>query len=231
MSDIFNEIEEDLRREKLDRLWKRFGPLFIAIAVLIVLGVAGWRGWEWYADRQSAEAGAKYNAALALAGENKHADAETQLQALAKDGPAGYALLARFRAAAELSLTKPADGVAAFEAIGQDVAVPQLLRDLARVRAAMLLVDSGSYADVASRAEPLAAPGNTWRHAAREALALAAWKAGNLADARRWAEALVQDVEAPGGARARGQVILDLAAGSEAQPAPTPAPAQPAAQQ
>ena len=66
MADIFNEIEEDIRRERMTRLWKRFGPIVIAVAVLIVLGVAGMRGWEWYSAKQAEETGARFEAALAL---------------------------------------------------------------------------------------------------------------------------------------------------------------------
>ena len=229
MSDIFHEIDEDIRRERLGRLWKRLGPYVIALAVLIVVGVGGWRAWEYYSKQQAIETGERYEAALALAADGKHAEAEAALQALAKDAPAGYALLSRFRAASETAQRDPAAGVAAFEVISDDASVPAVLRDLARIRAAFLLVDTGSQADVVSRVEQLAAPGNSWRHAAREALALAAWKAGNVAETRRWAQELIADAEAPGGTRARGQLLLDLAAGAEAPPPPAPVENAPAA--
>ena len=155
-----------------------------------------------------------------MSADGKHAEAEAGFQALANDAPTGYRLLSRFRAASETAQRNAAAAGAAFEAISEDPSVPAVLRDLARIRAAFLLVDTGSQADVASRAEPLAAAGNSWRHAAREALALAAWKAGNVADTRRWAEALIADIEAPGGTRARAQLLLDLAAGADAPPPP-----------
>jgi hypothetical protein len=228
MADIFNEIEEDLRRERMERLWKRFAPLVIGVAVLIVLGVSGWRAWDWYSAKQAAEAGSRFEAAILLADEGKHAEAQTALDALAKDSPAGYALLARFRAASELAATDKVAAAARFEEIAQDISVPSLLRDLARIRAALNLLDTGSQADVASRVEPLTVAGNSWRHSAREILALAAWKAGNLADTRRWADELIIDAETPPGSRARGQLLLDLAGGAPdaaaSAPAAPPAP-------
>jgi hypothetical protein len=226
MSDIFHEIDEDIRRERLGHLWKRFGPYVIALAVLFVAGIGGWRAWEYYSAQQAIGAGERYEAALALAVDGKQAEAEASFQALAKDAPSGYRLLSRFRAASEIAQRDQGAGVGAFEAISEDASIPDVLRDLARIRAAFLLVDTGSQADVASRAAPLAAPGNSWRHAAREALALAAWKAGNVAETRRWAEELIADAEAPGETRARGQLLLDLAAGAEAPPAPAPAPVE-----
>jgi hypothetical protein len=223
MSDIFNEIEEDIRRERMTRLWKRFGPVLVAAAVLIVLGVSGWRAWEYYSAKQAEEAGASFEQALILARDGKHAEADAALSALMNEAPAGYAVLARFRAASELAAKDTAAAAALFEGISQDISVVSHLRDLARIRAALILVDSGSQADVASRAEPLAGAGNYWRHSAREILALAAWKAGNVADTRRWAQELIADIETPPGARARGQLLLDLASGAETAGSPVPA--------
>jgi hypothetical protein len=225
MADIFNEIEEDLRRERMARLWKRFGPAVVAAAVLIVLGVSGMRAWEWYSAKQAEETGGRFEAALALTRQdNNSAQAEAALDAIAKDAPGGYVLLARFRAASELAVTDKSAAAARFEDIAGDISVPSLARDLARIRAALILVDTGSQADVASRVEPLAATGNSWRHSAREILALAAWKAGNVADTRRWAQELISDAETPQGARARGQLLLDLASGAELAGSPVPAP-------
>lgn len=222
MADIFNEIEEDIRRERMARLWKRFGPLVVVVAVLIVAGVSGWRAWDWYSKKQAEEAGGKFEAALVLAGEGKHAEAEAAFSALAADAPSGYAALARFRAASELALTDKTAAVRRFEELAQDISLPAVTRDLARIRAALILVDTGSEADVASRIEPLAVAGNTWRHSAREILALAAWKAGDVANTRRWAQELITDIEAPPGARGRGQLLLDLASGADAAGSPVP---------
>jgi hypothetical protein len=224
MSDIFHEIEEDLRRERMARVWKRFGPLIVACAVLIVLGVSGWRGWQWYSAKQAEETGGRYEAALALARTGKAAEAETALRAMIPDSPDGYELLARFRAATELAETDKAAAAARFEEIAQDISVPAQTRDLARIRAAVLLVDTGSQADVASRVEPLAVAGNNWRHSAREILALAAWKAGDVENTRRWAQELISDPETPGGARARGQLLLDLTGAADVPASATPAP-------
>ncbi len=46
MSDIFREVDEEVRREQLKKLWERYSILIVAVAVLIVAGVGGWRGYE-----------------------------------------------------------------------------------------------------------------------------------------------------------------------------------------
>ena len=57
MSDIFSEVDEEVRREQLRKLWERYGFLLIAACVLLVAGVAGWRGYEWWEAKWAAEAG------------------------------------------------------------------------------------------------------------------------------------------------------------------------------
>jgi hypothetical protein len=225
MSDIFNEIDEDIRRERLGRLWRRFGPAIIAFAVLFVAAIGGWRYYEHRAEQQAHEAGERYAAALDLAREGNRAEAEPALRAVAEEGPEGYAVLARFRAATELAENDPAGAIAAFEAITQDGSVSPLLRDFARVRAGYLMVETGNAADVSSRVEALAGSGGAFRHSAREIMALAQWKAGDVAETRRWAQDLVADVEAPAGARTRGQILLDLASGADQPDIVPPVPA------
>lgn len=220
MSDIFQEIDEDIRKERLEKLWKRYGGVAIAIAVLVVVAVAGWRGWEWYSRQKAEEAGAGYEAALQLARDGKTAEAEAAFRELSDGAPAGYAVLGRFRAATELAETDKAAAASRFEDIAEDISVSTGLRDLARIRAAYLLVDTGSQSDVASRVESMAAAGNPWRHSAREILALSAWKAGNTEDTRRWAQEIIADPETPAGTRARGQLLIDLAAGASAPTVP-----------
>ncbi len=105
MSDIFNEVDEEVRREQLKKLWERYSNLIIGIAILVVLAVGAWRGYEFWQARKAAEAGAAYEAALKLSEEGKHSEAEEAFGKLAAQGTAGYRVLARMRQAAELGAT------------------------------------------------------------------------------------------------------------------------------
>ena len=89
MSDIFNEVDEEVRREQLKKLWERYGNLIIAAAFLVVAGVAAWRGYEYWQARKAAEAGAVYESALKLSDEGKHSEAEEALGKLANSGHIG----------------------------------------------------------------------------------------------------------------------------------------------
>ena len=65
MTDIFNEVNEEVRREQLKRLWERYGIYLVALCVLIVVGVGAWRGYEWWQGKQAAQSGAAFEQAVA----------------------------------------------------------------------------------------------------------------------------------------------------------------------
>jgi hypothetical protein len=210
VSDIFNEVDEEVRREQLKKLWERYGNLVIAAAVMVVLAVAAWRGYEYWQARQAAVAGSAYDAATVLADQGKHDEAEAAFAKLAGDGTAGYRLLARLRAAEELAEQDPKAAVAAYDAIAADNAGQPLLGNLAAIRAALLLADTAPYDEMTRRLDPLAQPNGAFRHTARELLAWSAWRTGDQAAARRWADAAKSDPEAPNALRARMDVLTTL---------------------
>ena len=212
MSDIFREVDEEVRREQLKKLWDQYGNYLIALALLIVLGIGGWRAYDWWQTRKAAEAGAAFEAALTLAEQGKTAEAEAAFAKLAADGTSGYRILARLREAAELAIRDPQAGIKAYDALAADPSVGSTLQDLAAVRAGMLLVDSAPYAEVLRRLEPLTAPDRTFRHTAREMLTLAAWKANDRAAAQRWYQMIVTDPASPISARSRAEMLMALLA-------------------
>lgn len=236
MADIFHEIDEDLRRERFSRIWSRYGVFIIGLAVLIVVGVAAWRGYEWWKINQEQASGARFEAAMQLAAEGKTAEAEAAFAALEKDGTAGYRSLSRFRAAAELGKTDRNAAVAAYDALAADTSVRPLMRDVARVRAGMLLVDSASLADIESRMQPLNDPAGAFRHSAREIIGLGQYRAGDLKAANATFTGIINDAESPPGLRRRAEFMRVLTAGAAqapaaatasegSAPAPTTAPA------
>ena len=98
MSDIFQEVDEEVRREQLKQLWDRYGHFFAAAAILVLAGIGGWRGYEWWQARLAAQSGAAFESAATMAEAGKHSEAETAFTKLASDGTASYRSLARMRA-------------------------------------------------------------------------------------------------------------------------------------
>jgi hypothetical protein len=212
VADIFQEVDEEVRRERARQFWERHGNLVIAVAVLIVLGVGGWRGYEWWQLKQSAEAGAAFEGAAALVEQGKHEEAEQAFAKVAKEGPAGYRVLARFREATEAARRDPKAGIAGYDSLAADASIGRLMQDLAAVRAALLLVDTATYDDMRVRLEPLTADDRPFRHAAREALAFSAWRAGDRTAAKRWLDLIMADAATPAATRSRVEVLMALTA-------------------
>jgi hypothetical protein len=211
LSDIFHEVDEEVRREKLQQLWERHSNLIIALALLVVLGVGGWRGYEWWENQKAAEAGAAFEAAISLGEADKHAEAQAAFAKVAKDGTSGYRMLARFREANELSKTDAAAAVKAFDALAADSSIGRTLQDAAAVRAGLIAVDTATLPEMTTRLEPLTAADRPFRHIARELLALAAYKAGDSAAAQKWFDLIATDAETPSGTRQRIDVLMTLA--------------------
>ena len=214
MADIFHEVDEEVRRERLAKIWERYSGLIIAACVLVVAGVGGWRGYEWYIARQAAIAGTQFEAAVSLAEGNKPAEAQTAFDKVAAEAPGGYRTLARFRAAAELGKTKKDDAVKAYDALASDGSLGPLWQDLAGIRAAMLLVDTAPLADMQKRLEPLAESGRVYRHSARDLLALSAWRVKDAAAVKKYLDMIAGDGETPPGIRSRADVLAALMAGN-----------------
>jgi len=212
VADIFHEVDEEVRREQLKKLWDRYSIYLIAAAVLVVAGIAGWRGYEYWMAKRAAAAGAAFEAAIVLNEQAKYADAEVAFAKVAADAPEGYRVLARMRAAGALAQIKPADAIKAYDELAADASLGATWQDLAAVRAGMLLVDTASLADMRKRLDPLAEPTRSFRHTARELLALSAWRNHDLAAAKRYLEMIATDAESPIGTRARADVLSGLIA-------------------
>lgn len=210
MSELFDEVDEELRREQLKKIWEKYSLLIVGAAVLIVAGVGGWRGYEYIETQKAVKASVAFDAAVALADQNKHAEAEAAFAKLATDAPSGYRTLARLRAAAEVVSRDPKAAAKMYDDIAADASVGANERDLARVRAAGLLLDSESYDATVKRLEAATRAGGIYRHTARELLALSAWRANNVAETRKWLDQIVEDAETPGSLRSRAEALQAL---------------------
>lgn len=209
MSDIFREVDEEVRRDTATEFWKRHGSKLVGAALAIVIGVGGWRFYQDYRFREQAALSAAYEAALVEAGSGK----TEALTALASKKEGVYPALARFRLAGELAKAAKddagrANAVSAFDALAADAALPAEWRDLARLRAAFVLVDHGAFEEIEKRLAPMATPAHAFRHSAREGIALAAYRSGKLDKALDALQAIILDSDSPQSLRQRAEVLL-----------------------
>jgi hypothetical protein len=210
VSELFDEVDEDVRRDQLKKLWDQYSIYIVAGALLIIASVGGWRGYQYLEAKKAAEAGIAFDKAVELSEANKHSEAEAAFTDLAAKAPSGYRMLARLRAAAELANRDPQAAAKSYDDIAADRSVGTTEQDLARVRAAGLLLDSLGYPAMLQRLEASTAPGATFRHTARELLALSAWRAGDTGAARQWLELIANDGETPPSLRSRAEALQAL---------------------
>jgi hypothetical protein len=210
VSEIFDEVDEEVRREQLKKLWDQYSIYIIAGALLIIAAVGGWRGYQYLEAQKAAEAGAAFDAAIELADQNKRAEAEAAFDKLAATAPGGYRMLARLRAAAEVANRDPKAAAKMYDDIAADRNVAVEEQDLARIRAAGLLLDTDSYANMLQRLEQATQAGATFRHTAREMLALSAWRSNDTTAARHWLDMIANDNETPGAMRSRAEALQAL---------------------
>jgi hypothetical protein len=210
VSELFNEVDEDVRRDQLKKLWDQYSIYIIAGALLIIASVGGWRGYQYLEAQKAVEAGAAFDKAAELSEANKHAEAEAAFAALAAKAPAGYRVLARLRTAAEVASRDQQAAAKMFDEIAADRSVGVAEQDLARIRAAQLLLESTSYPDMKSRLEAAAGPAATFRHTARELLALSAWRANDATATRQWLDVIANDGGTPPSLRSRAEALQAL---------------------
>jgi hypothetical protein len=210
VSELFDEVDEDVRRDQLKKLWDRYSIYIVAGALLIIAAVGGWRGYQYLEAKKAAEAGVAFDKAVELSEANKHAEAETAFNNLAATAPSGYRILSRLHAAAEVASHDPQAAAKLYDDISTDRSVGAAEQDLARIHAAGMLVDTATYPDMLARLEPAAAPAATFRHTARELLALSAWRANDMTAARRWLDLIANDGETPQGLRSRAEALQAL---------------------
>jgi hypothetical protein len=209
VSDIFREIEDELRRDNWAKLWSRYGIYIVALAVVIVLATAGFVGWRQYQAHQYQVDGVRYAEALSLVQQGKDKAAADAFAELAQQASGGHGVLARFEEAAlKAKSGDPAAAVTIYRTLSQDDSVDQTYRDLATLLAARYQLDKGDPKAIIAELKPLTDAGNPWHPTALELTALAQIKAGDKAAARTTYQHIADDLRAPQSLRARAAEMV-----------------------
>lgn len=207
MGDVFQEVDEDVRRDLYIRLWRAYGRYVIAGLVLLVVGVAAGVGWTEYREQRMQAEGARFAAAVALLDQGRASEAARAFAGIADDAGAGYAALARLREATALIASGDRAGaIAIYDRVAAGGGDRQL-RDVAALLASIQVLNGGG-ADLEARLAPLAEGAGYWRHLARELQAIAALKRGGRAEAKDIFSVLAEDADAPAGVRRRAAEMI-----------------------
>jgi hypothetical protein len=227
VSDIFREVEEEVRRERLERIWKEYGDYIIAAAALLILAAAGYRLWTFYEARERARASNEYLAAEQLMQSGQASAAAKIFAQLSQNAPGGYAKLAKLQTANTLAAAgNTSAALTLYRSLVQDS--DEMLSAIARLRAAWLMVEDSPKSDVEAMVQPLTAQGSPWGAPAREILAYADYRRGATQQALAEFQDLARDAKAPPGVRGRSKAMTTfLAAGGAQNVGNIPFPAAP----
>lgn len=229
MSDIFREVEEDVRRERFEKLWKQYGDYVIAAVAAVAVGVAGYKLWDRYEYQQRLNASKLFVAAEESAESGNTAAAAQSFAKLAKSGPGGYATMAKLAQADSLLASgSRSDAIAIYKSIAEKDS--SAIGSVARVRAAWAMAEFAPKSELETLLAPVNDNTNAWRFLAREVLAYADYRAGALGAAQSAYQALGAEKDAPDGVRGRANAMaIFLKAGGDRNFGTVPRPALPPA--
>jgi hypothetical protein len=229
VSDIFREVEEDVRRERLEKIWKEYGDYIVAAAALLILAAAAFRLWTYYEARERARASDQYLAAEQLIESGQARAAAQTFARLGQNAPGGYAKLSQLQSANALSAAgNTSEALAIYRRLAADS--DEMISAIARIRAAWILVESAPKSEVQSMIGALAADASPWKQVAREILAYADYRAGATKQAFAEFQAIANDNKSPNGVRGRSRAMATfLAAGAGQNVGNVPMPQVPPA--
>jgi hypothetical protein len=220
MSDIFQEVDEEVRRDKATEFWKKYQNFILAGAAVIVLAAAGFRYWQFEREKATEAAGDQFQQALTALEGGKFDEAKAGLDKIAAQGPSGYRALAQMTAAGAQASKDPQGAIGAFDAISGDAAIDPLLRDTARLRAALLRVDiPGEQQKGEAALTALSGPSGAYRRLAALALGALAIERKDYDDASKQFDLVLGDPEASPDERQAASHWLGLVASNRSAPA------------
>jgi hypothetical protein len=183
VADIFQEVDEDLRRDKALVFWKKYQNHILGFVIVVIAVAAGISGWRTYRQHQIETNGTAYLQAMQTLERDPKA-AAPMLDALAKDG-GGFAVLARFQQA-NLALKNGDKEKAAqlFQAIAADGSVDKAMKDMAAVLGGLALLNLGKNDDASKLVAPLTGDNQPYRFSALEIQGQAAFASGDKKKAK-----------------------------------------------
>lgn len=224
MADIFEEVEEGLRQERLTGLWKKYGVFAYIAAALLIGGVALNEYLKTQAVQTSTKNAGKLEAALSEVDARNYEQAATQLSAIIAEDIAPARIAAHYLAGVRLEGN--GDALAAAEVLeGVVGAAEDPTEKLALIKAAYLKADTLSRGELEGALAPLSQDDGPFGALAKELIAAKALQDGDIEFARREFSFLRLAQNVPPGVVTRATQALE-ALPPVTEPVPEPAPAE-----
>ena len=203
MADIFDEIDEDLKRDQMQMLWARYGKIVMAVVAAIVLLVALRQSYTAWQTSQSEASASAYQQAL------KSDDVVAALVAGRGQLTDGYAMLAQLQIAAEQAAADDFTAAeASYLALASDNSMDLLYQQAATLLSVMVAPQDADVAALAARLSGLETAAGPWQAMALEAGAGLALRAGKTDAAVAKYKRLLDMADVPAGMRQRAERMI-----------------------
>ncbi len=208
---FLREIEEEVRRERLTKLWDKYGVALLAGLTAIIVIYGGWKFYERSARTATVNAGAQFAEVTQMLNDGKQDDAILGFKQIVEESPGGYAQLARLRLAAHARKNGETDETLKYyEELASNSSTDALIRDFAKLQIASLKLDNDDWLASKNRLQDLLSEDNPWKYAAREILGLAAYRAGKFKEAQEALTHLIASRETPRSIKQRAELVMAL---------------------
>jgi hypothetical protein len=207
--DFFNEVEEELRADRVRNLVQKYARPVITIAIVVLVVLAASVSWHYWRKHQAAQASEAYDRGVEAMAQGDRTKADAAFAEAAKGGSGGYKSLALMARAGLVPADKPAEAVKLLDQAAKAAPDP-IIGDAARLKAALLLLDKEPYAKLEERLKPLMKEKAPYRPLAMELLAFAKLNAGRTKEARNDLVVLSSDLDAPPSIQQRAQLAIQL---------------------
>jgi len=208
-SEIFREVDEDLRHEQMVRLWRRFAPYVLGIGLVIVVGTSATVGWRAYTDAQQKYWGELFYEGMLLRTQEEGAEVAIETFAnLSEEAGDGYRTLALLDQAALLATNgEPEQALEIYKGLTTD-GVNQTMRDLALLYTVFYEIDTGEPGELRERLSSLLPSDNPWHYSASELIGFLALRVGDEGEAKETFNRLAADETAPKAMRDRAKDMV-----------------------
>lgn len=210
MSEFFEEVEEQIRSDRYRQFARKGLPWAAGAAAIALTATLGYWGYDAYRGQQTGKASQAYSEAMDAFTSGDRDKARTLFAEVGKSPSAAYKSLALMHLAAFAQDEKKTDEAVKLLDEAAKAAPDPIIGDAARLKSAFALLDTAPLSEVEARLKPLTEDGHPYRIQAREALAFAKLRAGDLTGARGDFVLLSQSLDAPPGAQARAQAAIGL---------------------
>jgi hypothetical protein len=210
VTDVFEQVEEEIRSERLKRLARTWLPVVGGVLLVALVAALAWWGWQSYQTSQAGKASVAYQRGLEALVAGDAAGAESGFAEAERAGNGAYKSMAlQHRAGIAVTANRIPDAIALLDQAARASSDP-ILADPARLKAAMLLMDTAPLPELETRLEPLTEEGRPMRPFAQEALGLARLQHNKPVEARELFVLLTLGQDVPDSLRQRAQAAIGM---------------------